>query len=272
MSPKQAPLVVELETKTAALVPAEPKALAPASAMTAAGAIDIFAQLAREHVDVDKLDRLMQMHERLLARSAEESFNAAMTDAQTEMRPIAADANNPQTRSKYASYAQLDRALRPVYTNHGFGISFDTGDTTIADHVRVLAYVTHRAGHSRTYKVDMPNDGKGAKGGDVMTKTHATGAAMSYGMRYLLKMIFNVAVGEDDRDGNQVRESRTATTVAKPAGYDDWALDMASTADNGWAAFSDAFKKSRKDLRDYAANHDKDRWSKIRQKAEAVRS
>jgi hypothetical protein len=35
-----------------------------------------------------------------------------------------------------------------------------------------------------------------------MTKTHATGAATSYGMRYLLKMIFNVAVGEDDDDGN----------------------------------------------------------------------
>ena len=35
-----------------------------------------------------------------------------------------------------------------------------------------------------------------------MTKTHASGAAQQYGMRYLLKAIFNVAVGEDDRDGN----------------------------------------------------------------------
>lgn len=35
-----------------------------------------------------------------------------------------------------------------------------------------------------------------------MTKTHAVGAGLSYGMRYLLKMIFNVAIGEDDRDGN----------------------------------------------------------------------
>jgi hypothetical protein len=48
----------------------------------------------------------------------------------------------------------------------------------------------------------MPVDGKGAKGNDVMTKTHAFGSGASYGMRYLLKMIFNVAVGEDDDDGN----------------------------------------------------------------------
>ena len=67
--------------------------------------------------------------------------------------------------------------------------------------VRVLCYVS-RGGHTRTYQIDMPADGKGAKGGDVMTKTHATGAAASYGMRYLLKMIFNVAVGESDDDGN----------------------------------------------------------------------
>jgi hypothetical protein len=35
----------------------------------------------------------------------------------------------------------------------------------------------------------MPGDGKGAKGGDVMTKTHATGAALSYGQRYLAECV-----------------------------------------------------------------------------------
>ena len=48
----------------------------------------------------------------------------------------------------------------------------------------------------------MDISGKGAKGGDVMTKTHAAGSAMTYGMRYLLKLIFNVAIGEEDNDGN----------------------------------------------------------------------
>jgi hypothetical protein len=62
--------------------------------------------------------------------------------------------------------------------------------------------MSHQSGHTRTYRKDMPADGKGAKGGDVMTKTHASGAADTYGMRYLLKKIFNVAVGDDDRDGN----------------------------------------------------------------------
>ncbi len=58
----------------------------------------------------------------------------------------------------------------------------------------------------------MPADGKGAKGGDVMTKTHATGAAASYGARYLLKGIFNIAVGDDDRDGNAPPETEKFIT------------------------------------------------------------
>jgi hypothetical protein len=153
------------------------------------------------NTDVTKMERLMDMYRRIQADNAEAAFNDAMTACQGEMRPIAADAENPQTRSMYASYAKLDRALRPIYTKHGFSISYNTTESPKAEHVRVLAYVG-RTGFTRTYTVDMPADGKGAKGGDVMTKTHAAGAAMSYGMRYLLKMIFNVAVGEDDKDGN----------------------------------------------------------------------
>ena len=61
----------------------------------------------------------------------------------------------------------------------------------------------------------MPADGKGAKGGEVMTKTHAMGAATAYGMRYLLKMIWNVAVGEDDTDGNS--GSQTGRKMAESA-------------------------------------------------------
>ena len=87
------------------------------------------------------------------------------------------------------------------------------------DHVRVVCYVGHVGGHSRAYHVDMPADGKGAKGGDVMTKTHAVGAGMSYGMRYLLKMIFNIAIGEDDDDGNGAGDSCDPCVMA---GKDRW--------------------------------------------------
>jgi hypothetical protein len=211
-----------------------------------------FERLARDPAaSVEKIERLMAMWERSEARKAEAAFNAAMSAAQTAMRPVATDSANSQTRSRYASYEALDRVIRPIYTSNGFGLSFDTGDGAPADTIRVLCYVTHRDGHARTYHVDMPADGKGAKGGDVMTKTHAAGAAMSYGMRYLLKMIFNVAVGEDDDDGNSATQKEGPEA---PAGYDAWFAALEGVAANGMPAFSEAWNKSSEAFRRYLSS------------------
>jgi hypothetical protein len=177
----------------------------PAPRTETAAILNMIERASRDPaVDVDKLERLLQLRDNAIARQGEDDFNAAMSDAQGKMGRVSADASNPQTRSKYASFAALDRALRPIYAKHKFALSFDS-ETVSETVVRVKCYVTHRTpgspGHTRMYHIDMPADGKGAKGGDVMTKTHATGAAVTYGRRYLLLMIFNIAVGEDD-DGN----------------------------------------------------------------------
>lgn len=151
--------------------------------------------------DIEKMERLMAMHERMQAKTAETEFNAALSRVQGEMGRIAADATNSQTRSQYATYGKLDSALRPKYTKEGFSLSFGT-EPAPEGMVGMVCFVSHIGGHTREYRAHVPSDGKGAKGGDVMTKTHAFGSGTSYGMRYLLKMIFNVAIGEEDDDGN----------------------------------------------------------------------
>jgi hypothetical protein len=180
-----------------------------------ANLLEIVSRAASDpNIEVAKVEKLLELYERIQAKSAEAKFNAAMTKAQSEMGRVSADAENKQTHSVYATYAKLDKALRPIYTANGFALSFDEGESE-PDTVLVLCNVSHSSGHSRVYRKKMPADGKGAKGGDVMTKTHASGAAMSYGMRYLLKGIFNVAIGEDDTDGNDpVGETLTKDQIA----------------------------------------------------------
>lgn len=163
-----------------------------------AAILHLIERAARDpSVDIAKLNQLLELRTKIEDREARRSFDAAMTAAQADMRAVATDSHNPQTKSKYASYFALDKAIRPVYTKHGFSPTFNTGEAT-EGWVRILCSVSHRDGHVREYHLDMPADGKGAKGGDVMTKTHATGSAISYGRRYLLTMIFNIAVGDDD--------------------------------------------------------------------------
>src|SRR5688572_29442325 len=85
----------------------------------------VYARIIKEaasnpDVDVNKLEKLMDMQQRVLDRSAEMAFSAAMTRAQGEMKRITANATNPQTRSKYATYDALDKVLRPIYIKNGF--------------------------------------------------------------------------------------------------------------------------------------------------------
>lgn len=177
----------------------EEQALVPQRTTTPMSLIEM---AVAKGADINTIERLVALQERMQAREAEMAFNDSMNKAQKSMGPVNTDLENTQTHSKYASYWALDKRVRPIYSLHGFSLSFDTGETEKPDTVRVLCYVSHVSGHTRTYHADMPADGKGAKGGDVMTKTHATGAAMSYGQRYLLKNIFNIAIGEEDTDGN----------------------------------------------------------------------
>ena len=193
--------IVPINTPTA---PAQ----APASDMAAMMAmiermmIDPAFDRERANQAFDFYQRVDAERRRAESDLAKREFVAAFVEAQREMEPIAKDANNPQTKSRYASYDALDRALRPIYTKHGFSVSFDVGEGAPVDHVRVLCFVAHKGGHEKTYHLDMPADGKGAKGGDVMTKTHAMGSALTYGKRYLHGNVWNVAPTEKDDDGN----------------------------------------------------------------------
>lgn len=164
--------------------------------------VHMIERVARDpSIDLSRLEKLMEMHERVVLRNAEVAFNAGMAAAQAEIQRVAPDKMNTQTRSNYVSYAAMDAIIRPVYSRLGFAISFGTEDSPSQGCIRIVCDVSCE-GHVKRYHIDMPADGKGARGNDVMTRTHATGSAVTYGRRYLLGMIFNVAVGLPDDDGN----------------------------------------------------------------------
>jgi hypothetical protein len=175
--------------------------------------VDMYERALRDPaVDPSKLKALLDIRAEEVAREAHRHFNIALHDAQAKIPRIFANKSNKSTSSRYADYPSLDTAIRPIYVECGFGLTFNTGKSAIADHVLVYCDVVN-AGHEKRYEIDMPADGKGAKGGDVMTKTHATGSAVSYGMRYLLIMIFNIPIIKDD-DGNRAGKVHDAGSTA----------------------------------------------------------
>lgn len=158
----------------------------------------------------EQLVILSDLAEKWEAKKLKAAFDNALSRAQAKIRRIGVDSSNPQTHSKYASYAKLDGAIRPAYSDEGLSLSFDTGVATRPESLTVYCDVNLN-GYTKRYSVEMPADGKGAKGNDVMTRTHATGSAISYGKRYLLNMIFNLAIGETDDDGNAAGSAQVQT-------------------------------------------------------------
>lgn len=160
-------------------------------------------------VNVTNMQAILDMKAKEDERAARAEFDARMALVQEEMQPVRADMASEKPANKYASATKLDAAIRPIYTKRGFAVSFDTDEIDTPDTVRVVAYVSC-AGHNRKYKIDIPADGKGARGGDVMTRTHAVGSAMTYGRGILLRSIFNLIVDKNSDDDGRAASGRTA--------------------------------------------------------------
>ena len=58
---------------------------------------------------------------------------------QEKLETMQRDCENRQTRSRYASYEALDRAIRPTYTQHGFALSFSTDQSPTPDSMHVVS-------------------------------------------------------------------------------------------------------------------------------------
>ena len=161
---------------------------------------ELMADAIKHGISAEQLQILQQMHFKSLDREAETEFNEALARVQKQIPRVVPDLTNSQTNSKYASYASLDKVVRPVYSSEGFSVSFSTEDCPIEGYKRIVAYL-RRGSHKEKYQIDLPHDGLGPKGNPVMTQTHANAAANTYGKRYLLCDIFNIPVGPDT-DGN----------------------------------------------------------------------
>lgn len=166
-------------------------------------------------IDVDKMERMMAMHERIVDRSAAAAFNAAMVRAQGCIKPVVRDQLNTHTNSYYANLEAIDRKATPIYTAEGLALSFGTEDSPIAGHVRVVCDVMHELGHVKRYKVDLPLDGAGARGNANKTGVQAHGSTYSYARRYLTVLIFNVTIANEDNDGNDAEPEQATTQAAQ---------------------------------------------------------
>lgn len=155
--------------------------------------------------DLDKMERLLNMQERVMAKQAEQAFNAAMAAMQSEIPSIAERGTGHNI--KYATLEDIVDTVRPIMHRYGFALSFRV--TQAAPQITVTGVLMHKDGHREETSMTLAADTSGSK-----NAVQAIGSSVSYGKRYVLCAMLNIATRGEDDDGyaatprNPVTESQ----------------------------------------------------------------
>lgn len=159
------------------------------------------------NADIAKMEKLLDMQERVLSRNSRMAFNAALAQMQSELPSIAENGAikvGAEVRSRYAMFEDINDAVKPVLQKHGFAISFRIKQES---HIEVTAILSHRDGHSEETTMRLSADTSGSK-----NAVQAIGSAVSYGKRYTMMAMLNIT----SRDNNDRDDDGQGTSVFLP--------------------------------------------------------
>lgn len=143
--------------------------------------------------DVEKLERLMAMFERITDRSAKADYSAALAEMQPKL-PVIAERGSTD-KGKYALWEDINDAIRPILAEAGFALSFRVGSATDGK-MTVTGILSHKAGHQEETTMTLPLDTSGSK-----NAVQAVGSSTSYGKRYTAMALLNITSRGEDDDG-----------------------------------------------------------------------
>lgn len=145
--------------------------------------------------DMEKLERLMALQERMEAKTALEAFNASFAEMQCAMPSVEKRTQNSHTKKMYADLDDINYAVRPIMAQFGFGVSFKIVNQ--AHGVSITGILMHKGGHREETTMLLPLD-KGAQRSAVQE----VGSTTTYGKRYVMCALLNITSGDDnDNDG-----------------------------------------------------------------------
>ena len=218
---KQARLTLETEQSER---PVERLLPAPPSDSPSTALVLIEKVALDPRVDVEKLERVIAMYERLKAKEAELAYNAAKGRILKKLARIKIVKNRsvlyeiengkPQKGTyeafKYAPLEEIDKHLRPLLVEEDMDLSYsdeprEDGGILIRGRLKHLP-----SGHFEDSFMPAPLDTTGGK-----SDVQAVGSTNSFLRRYIACNIFNIVVAEDDDDGagGAIDEGQTKTIL-----------------------------------------------------------
>jgi hypothetical protein len=166
-----------------------------------ASLLEVISKAARDPaVDIDKMERLLEMQERVEARQAEVAFAEAFAQMQPDLPAISMNGeivHKGVVISQFSDWPNINKVVTPILAQHGFSLSFKPAKASVAGQTAVTAILRHRLGYKDEATLDLPTDGSGAK-----NAVQAVGSSLTYAKRYAGVLILNLTIEGEDDDGS----------------------------------------------------------------------
>lgn len=152
-------------------------------------------------VDVDKIDKLLDVQMKMMDRQAKMDYDQALARVQSDMPRISqrGEIKNKagQVVAKYMKYEDIDAVIRPRLQAEGFSLMHTRTDTN--GKMIVTTILKHRNGHQESVEMPLPYD----QPNQLKNAVQSAVSTFSYGKRVNVCSLLNiVAEGEDD-DGQK---------------------------------------------------------------------
>lgn len=151
--------------------------------------------------DLDKLEKLMGLHERWEANEARKAFVVAMTAFKenpptiTRDRHVSFETSKGTVDYKHASLDQVSASIGKALSEHGISHDWDI-EQLDGGLIKVTCVLTHSMGHTKGVSLQSSPDQTGGK-----NNIQAIASAVTYLQRYTLLSATGMAAQDQDDDG-----------------------------------------------------------------------
>lgn len=143
---------------------------------------------------VEKIERMLDMHDRMQKEAARRAFHASLAIMQASL-PAIEKGGTGHNGKKYDRLEDIISGIKGPLATHGFALTFRSNME--GPKIIVTGVLSHRDGHEEKTEFSAAPDKSGSKN-DIQ----ASGSAITYGKRYVAGMLLGFASSEEtDDDG-----------------------------------------------------------------------
>ena len=170
----------------------------------------LISQAISSNANVDVMEKLFSLREKMKAEQAKEAFVTALGNFQAQCPVIektkkVMNKDGVTVRYQFAPLDSIVKQIQKPLQNNGLSYDWDTINDKVNKTMKAICTVTHTLGHSKQSEFEIPIDPEG-----YMTAPQKVASALTFAKRYSLCNALGISTADEDTDATDVNKEKNA--------------------------------------------------------------